>query len=301
MKKGILLMAYGSPETIDEIEGYYTHIRRGKKPSKAELDDLIRRYKAIGGSSPLKKITEAQRAALEQKIRESGYETEVYSGMKHSNPFISEKLSEAYSRGVRKILCIALAPHYSIMSVGSYMEIAKTKALELGGMELDFVLSWGTNKCLIEAWVKRIGQKLNNSNTDKHVVFTAHSLPERLIYEGDPYKDQLLETAGLIAKSSGITNWSFAFQSAGHTSEKWMGPDIIEHLEMLYTKGERNFLLAPIGFVSDHLEILYDIDVECVEWARKKKVQLTRCDSLNADPLLIECLYSIVKERGFLD
>jgi ferrochelatase len=300
MKRGVLLMAYGSPDNLGEVEDYFTHIRGGKKPSKDELENLVNKYKAIGGGSPLKRITEEQRIALESRIRDAGYKTEVYAAMKHSHPFIEEKISEAYSNGVRKILCIVLAPHYSRMSVGSYMERVGKKAKELG-IEPEYVYSWGTNKYLIEAWSRRIREKFRLGSERLHVVFTAHSLPERLITEGDPYRDQLIETSSLIAKNCSLENWSFSFQSAGHTSEKWMGPDILDHLEELYNIGKREFLIAPIGFVSDHLEILYDIDVECAEWAKKKNVLLLRCISLNSDPLLIECLFSIVKERGFLE
>lgn len=295
--RAILLMAYGTPANINDVKRYFTHIRGGKEPKIEELDDLIRRYKAIGGISPLNKITEMQREGLEKRIKRSGHDMKVYLGMKHSTPFISEKIDEAYKDGVREILCITLAPHYSKMSVGSYVKAAEEAGKMYKDLNLKFVLSWNKNRYLIRAWVERIREKLY-SNT--HVIFTAHSLPERLIVEGDPYKKELMETSDLVASEAGISEWSFAFQSAGHTGEKWMGPDIIEHLEYLLRQGKRSFLVAPIGFVSDHLEILYDLDIECVKWAKENYVNFMRCRSLNDDPLLIEALYSIVKENNFL-
>src|SRR5579875_3075374 len=297
MSKAVLLMAYGSPTSIDEIEAYYTHIRGGKRPSDEELNDLKRRYLAIGGGSPLKIISEAQRAKLESKLASEDLDYKVYLAMRHSKPFIEDVIMEAYKDGIRNLLCIVLAPHYSKMSVGGYFDRVNKIISQLEGMKVEFVSSWGNHPLFIRLWSKNILETLYGVGKDAWVIFSAHSLPERLIYEGDPYKEQILESCMLIAKEAKIEKWSQAFQSAGHTKEKWMGPDIIEHLDSLHEKGERKFLIAPIGFVADNLEILYDIDIECREWANRKSAQLVRCKLPNDDPLLIECLYSIIKEK----
>jgi ferrochelatase len=298
--KGVLLMAYGSPSSLEEVEPYYTHIRGGRKPSKEELANLIERYKAIGGMSPLIRITERQRDKLQTRLLREGSKTRVYAGMKHSPPSIADVVSEARSNGVDELLGIALAPHYSKMSIGSYVHAMENANMALPEkMRLDYVPSWHALPALVEVWrekMKKIEKKLPR---DFWVVFSAHSLPERILLDGDPYKNQLLQTCELIARKVRHERWSFCFQSAGHTNEPWLGPDILEHLHVMYGKGERSFLIAPIGFVSDHLEILYDIDVECKQWADAHGVKLERSESLNDSDKFIECLYSLVVDKGF--
>ncbi|MDG6933765.1 MAG: ferrochelatase [Nitrososphaerota archaeon] len=301
MNKAILLMAYGTPKDLEGVEAYYANIRGGRKPSADELNHLIERYRLIGGTSPLIKITEAQRDGLQNKLHASGSRTKVYSGMKHSEPFLEDVVKSIAESGVNELLCIALAPHYSNMSVGSYIRIVEeAKRKSAAEMNVRFIRSWHTNPLLIQAWCDRINEVTEKDGNDPFVVFSAHSLPQRILRENDPYRDQLIETATLIAKQANISKWMFTFQSASHTGEPWLGPDILDALQEKYDEGIRNFVVAPIGFVSDHLEILYDIDVECKGWAEKTRAKLVRTRSLNASNDFIECLYSIVSDAGFI-
>ncbi len=298
--KAVLLMAYGTPRTLGDVEAYYTHIRGGRKPTPEELANLMERYKAIGGTSPLIRITEGERSKLQSKLAASGSETRVYSAMKHSPPFIADVVKEAAADGVDELLSITLAPHYSKMSVGTYNHAVELANAALPTkMKLDFVLSWHKHPELIEAWARRVRRAERILPADYSLVFSAHSLPERILAQGDPYRNQLLETSELIAAEAGKARWSFSFQSASHTNEPWLGPDILEHLQGLVDRGQQDFLVAPIGFVSDHLEILYDIDIECRQWAKDYGVRLTRCESLNDSDELIGCLRSLVLEKHF--
>jgi ferrochelatase len=220
--------------------------------------------------------------------------------MKHSPPFIADVVSRAAEEGVDELLAIALAPHYSRMSIGSYVRaVEEANATLPKKMSLDFVLAWHRSPNLIEAWARRISEAEKTIPSGYSLVFSAHSLPERILAEGDPYKDELLETSSLIGLRLRTEVWSFAFQSASHTNEPWLGPDVLDHLQDLFERGQRNYLIAPIGFVSDHLEILYDIDVECRQWARDRAVGLERCESLNDSDEFVECLHSLVLEKHF--
>ncbi len=293
-------MAYGTPRTLDDVEVYYTHIRGGRKPTKVEVDGLIERYKAIGGTSPLIDITERERAGLQERLHREGSETKVFAAMKHSPPFISEVVARA-SAEADELLAIALAPHYSGMSIGSYIKaVEDANAASPRKMRLEFVKSWHKNPVLVRAWADRVRRAEAGFPTGHALIFSAHSLPERILAAGDPYKSQLLETSELIAKELGRSDWTFSFQSAGHTSEPWMGPDILDHLEDQYNKGRRAFLVSQVGFVSDHLEILYDLDVEAKAWADRRGAAFRRCESLNASEELVSCLETIVAERKFL-
>lgn len=298
--KGILLMAYGGPTSMDGVEAYYTHIRGGRKPSPEQLADLEARYRAIGGPSPLMKITQDQASSLQSSLSTSGSKTKVYAGMKHSEPFIGGAVDLARSEGVDNLLSVALAPHYSRMSVGGYIRAVNESCERSGGaMKCDFVKSWHDNSSLVSLWSERVRRLRAGAGDDCEVIFSAHSLPERIVSEGDPYKDQLLETSKLVAEAAGNVPWSFAFQSASATGEPWLGPDVLKHLQSRYDAGIRSFIMAPIGFVSDHLEILYDIDVECRGWSEKAGATLLRCPSPNATPEFTECLRSIVDKEGF--
>lgn len=293
-------MAYGTPRSLEEVEAYYTHIRGGRKPSEEELASLVGRYRAIGGTSPLIGITESVRDKLQRRVNQAGSETRVYAAMKHSPPFIAEVVKRASDEGADELLSVALAPHYSKMSAGAYALAAELANDALPrSMKLSSVLSWHDNPKLIEAWAGRIRKAESDLPEDYSMIFSAHSLPQSILANGDPYRNQLLETSELVAKKAGGRPWTFAFQSASQTREPWLGPDILDHLQGLYDKGRRSFLVAPVGFVSDHLEILYDIDVECRNWAKARDARLERCDSLNDSDDFIECLYSIVSREQF--
>jgi ferrochelatase len=299
--KGVLLLTYGTPSSLEEVEAYYTHIRGGQRPSDAQLADLMGRYKAIGGSSPLIRITESQRRKLQTRLELEGSTTRVYCGMKHSPPFIADVVKQASEEGVEELLSIPLTPHYSKMNTETYVisvEMANNSGPSI--MKLDFARSWNTNPILIEAWAGRIKQAQAYLPAGNSLVFSAHSLPERTLAQGDPYRSRLLETSEVVASRAGREEWSFAFQSAGHTGEPWLGPDIIDHLQSLFEKGQQSYLIAPVGFVSDHLEVLYDIDVECIRWAKDHGVRLARCQMLNDTDEFIGCLHSLVVERGFV-
>ena len=293
-------MAYGSPASMEGVEAYYTHIRGGRKPSPEQLRDLTGRYRAIGGPSPLLKITMKQADALQASLSKSGSSARVYAGMKHSEPFIGEVLGRMKSYGVADLLCVALAPHYSAISIGGYVKaVEEANGGGAGELKVSFVKHWHTKPELISLWAERVANLLPRTGPEAEVVFSAHSLPERILREGDPYRDQLLETSRLVAKNVDHAVWSFAFQSASKTGEPWLGPDILDHLQSRFDAGRRDFIVAPIGFVTDHLEILYDIDVECKEWAERVGARLLRCESPNDSPELVACLRSIVEEHGF--
>lgn len=300
MSKAVILLAYGTPRSLDDVEAYYTHIRGGRRPSAEQLADLVGRYKRIGGASPLIRITEAQRGGLERALSSLSSQTRVYAAMKHSPPFIADVVVEAVDEGADEILGVALAPHYAKMSIGSYqraLEEGKSRATQ--SIRLQMVQSWHDNPKLVEAWADRVTRAGRRFEDGYSLVFSAHSLPERILAEGDPYKDQLLSTSDLVAGKAGKEEWTLSFQSASQTGEPWLGPDILQHLQTLYEGGAREFVSAPIGFVADHLEVLHDIDVECREWAASKGARLERCESLNATPEFIDCLVSIVQSRGF--
>ncbi len=294
---GILLMSYGSPESLDEVEAYYTDIRHGRQPSPQEVANLRERYQAIGGKSPLLEITKRQAVALEAKLKREGLEAKVHIGMKHWHPYIAEAVEEIDKESIERLVAIPLAPHYSKMSIGGYRD-ALTKALpeHSNGLKLDFIESWHLNSSLLTLWKKLIedGFLESGGKEDTYLLFTAHSLPERILQEGDPYPDQLLATSAELARMVSTENWSFAFQSAGHTSEKWLGPDILDELKTLKSQRVRKVLVAPIGFFSEHLEILYDVDIEAAGLARDLDLGLKRTGLPNDTPLAIETLYSLV-------
>jgi protoporphyrin/coproporphyrin ferrochelatase len=285
MKDAVILMAYGSPATADDIRPYFEDIRGGRPVSDEAVAELAERYRRIGGRSPLDEVTEAQRAALERELG-----IPVFVGMKHWRPRIAEAVERALEGGATRIVGLVLAPHYSRMSVGEYRERLEA-ALDGRDTELVLVESWHDDPAFLDVVAARVRE------TGAWVVFTAHSLPERILSGGDPYRDQLLETSRLVAERAGLGDrWSFAFQSASATGEPWLGPDILEELERLAGKGERKLLVAPVGFVSDHLEILWDLDIEACEKAQALGLELERTDSLNDDPRFIRALAGLVEK-----
>ena len=283
MKPAVVLMAYGSPSREEDIPAYLADIREGKPISPGAIEELTERYRRIGGRSPLDDATEAQRAALEQELG-----VPVFVGMKHWQPRIAEAVDRALQGGADTIVGIVLAPHYSRLSIAGYRERLEQALGDRA--ELRFVESWHTHEPYIDVLADRV------RGEQGHVVFTAHSLPARILDMGDPYRDQLLETAGLVAERAGLNSWSFAFQSASATGEPWLGPDILEELDDLKAKGVERVLVCPIGFVSDHLEILWDIDVEARERAAELGLDLDRIESLNDDPAFIRGLAELCRE-----
>ena len=284
MKPAVIVMAYGSPATAEDVPAYLADIREGKPVSEGAIEELAERYRRIGGRSPLDEITERQRAALERELG-----LPVLVGMKHWRPRIAEAVEAGLAGGADTLVGLVLAPHYSRLSIAGYQERLE-QALQ-GRAELVFVESWHDHEPFLDVLADRV------RGFDGHVVFTAHSLPERILAAGDPYRDQLLETSRLVAERAGLDEWSFAFQSASSTGEPWLGPDILEELDRLAANGVRHVLVCPVGFVSDHLEILWDLDVEAREKAAELGLGLERIDSLNDDPAFIRALAELIRAR----
>jgi len=283
MKPAVVLMAYGSPSDLEDIRPYLEDIRGGRPVSDEAVEELTERYRRIGGRSPLDDVTEATRSALERELG-----IPVYVGMKHWAPRVAEAVDRALGGGADTIVGVVLAPHYSTLSIDGYRERLED-ALQ-GRAELRFIESWHDHEPYLDALADRV------RGTDAHVVFTAHSLPARILDQGDPYKEQLLETSRLIAGRAGLDEWSFAFQSASATGEPWLGPDILEELDDLHARGVERVLACPIGFVSDHLEILWDLDVEGRERAAELGLEFDRIKSLDDDPELVRGLAELVRE-----
>ncbi len=283
MSAAVILMAYGIPAGPEDVPDYLADIREGRPVSQEAIDELTERYRRIGGRSPLDEITQSQRAALEQELG-----LPVYVGMKHWRPRIAEAVEAALTGGAETIVGLVLAPHYSRLSIAGYRERLEDALSERAG--LVFVDSWYDHEPFLDVLADRV------RNFDGHVIFTAHSLPQRIVAAGDPYRDQLLATSRLVAERAGVSDWSFAFQSASATGEPWLGPDILEELDELAAKGVRRVLVCPVGFVSDHLEILWDLDVEAREKAAAIGLELGRIESLNDDPEFMRALAGVVRK-----
>ncbi len=301
----VLLMAYGTPNSLEEVEPYYIDIRGGRKPTPELLAELKSRYQRIGGRTPLTDITRAQASALQEQL---GNNYRVYVGMKHWYPYLAEAVDAMMRDGMRQVIAIAMAPHYSKFSIEGYIERVND-AIQKKNAPLDvtFVRSWNVQPVFLRSVAERMEQarqKFGVGWSDIQVVFSAHSLPERIMASGDPYPQQLHETAEAVAALLNLPRWRFSFQSAGRTGEKWLGPDILEMLKEIAAEaasGEpRRVLIAPIGFVADHLEVLYDIDVQCAELARKLGLDMRRTESPNASPTFIAALAEIVKAEGIV-
>jgi ferrochelatase len=285
MSTAVVLMAYGSPDRLEDVPAYYADIRGGRPISPERLDDLVARYKRLGieESNPLNEITEATRAALEAELG-----LPVFTGMRHWRPRIADAADRAIQGGADTIVGLVLAPHYSGMSIGKYQE-QLVQAVD-GRAEIRFVERWGNEPGFVALLAERLV-----SEKHKHVVFTAHSLPARILDDGDPYRDELLETAALVAERAGAQEWTFSFQSESPTGEPWLGPDIIEHLNELAACDVRDVVLCPVGFVADHLEIRWDLDIVAADHARELGVRLERIELPNADPAFIEVLAGLVR------
>lgn len=286
MSTAVVLMAYGSPDRLEDVPAYYADIRGGRPIRPELLEDLVSRYRRLGieESNPLNEITEATRAALEAELG-----LPVFTGMRHWQPRIAEAVERALRGGADEIVGLVLAPHYSSMSIERYR--AQLVDAVAGRVEIRFVERWGDEPGFVDLLAERV------RGTDAHVVFTAHSLPERILAEGDPYKDELLSTSTSIAERAALSDWSFSFQSESPTGEPWLGPDILDHLDKLGADGIRKVLVAPVGFVADHLEIRWDLDVEAQEKAAEVGLELDRIELPNADPAFIRVLAGLVRRE----
>ncbi|AUS09206.1 ferrochelatase [Laceyella sacchari] len=302
-KIGVLLMAYGTPRSKSEIEPYYTHIRRGKKPPQALLDELAERYEAVGEINQFAKITEAQVekvvADLNQRFPE--VEFQGYLGLKHISPFIEEAVEQMAHDGIEEAVSLVLAPHYSTYSVKSYNSRAADKAEALG-IKLHSIDSWHDEPAYVEYWADQLRELFALMPAEEKersvVIFSAHSLPEKILALGDPYPHQLQETARLIAERVEIPHYRMGWQSAGRTPEPWLGPDVQDLTRELHEReGFTSFIYCPIGFVAEHLEVLYDNDIECKAVTDELGANYYRPPMPNARPEFIACLSGILSKE----
>ena len=289
-------MAYGSPNSLDEVGNYLAQVRGGRVSSPEEIEHLKQRYQRVGGQTPLLQITKSQTNALEKKLIADGTPARVLFRMKHWHPFVEDVVEKISIDNPPILVGLALAPHYSKLSVGGY-ENSVRRGLARKSSNVPFVMvkNWHIQPSLITALSNRVSHALSDIGNSEGimVIFTAHSLPLRAVSDDDPYRAQLLETSQLVAKEAGVADWDFAFQSASGPTGTWLGPSLKEKISEFSDKGIKRILACPIGFVSDHLEILYDLDVEARDYANSRGIELARTSSLNDDPKFIEALAAV--------
>jgi ferrochelatase len=299
---GVFLLAYGTPESLDDVEPYFTHIRGGRKPSPEAVANLRERYRLVGGRTPLKDLTFATADKLQARLdAEAPGRYRVYVGMKHWHPFIAETMPHIAADGVRDVVALVLAPHYSRMSVGGYRRyVDEANATLEQPLQITFIERWHDHPGFRRLIADRIVAARAELPPDLHdqalVLFSAHSLPERILSWNDPYPDELRESAAGIAGLLGLTDWRLCYQSAGMTGEPWLGPDILDYLEELHGEGVRAVVSAPFGFVADHLEVLWDIDREAQDKAAELGMELRRIRMPNADDEFVDVLVSLVRD-----
>lgn len=301
---GVLLLAYGAPRSLNEVEPFLRDIRSGRETPEELIAQLKERYAAIGGGSPLLRITEEQAAHLAHAL---GDGTPVYVGMRHWHPFIRHALNQARGDGVKRLVAVALAPHFSQLSIGAYQKKVEEAR---GDIEVAFVKQWYDHPRFLDGVARKVRETLERFPPENregvHLIFTAHSLPEKILASGDPYAQQVqLSASGVMQRLSLGNPYHVAFQSAGQTADAWLGPDAGEVIELLASRGTRDILLCPIGFVADHLEVLFDVDREYQALARQLGVRLERSPSLNTTAELIEALVDLIRttarEQGWED
>jgi protoporphyrin/coproporphyrin ferrochelatase len=299
---GVLVMAYGGPASLEEIPGYLADIRHGRPTPSAVLEEITENYRAIGGSSPLRAVSQRQVDALAAEL---GDGFRCYLGMRHWSPWIEDVVGEMVEDDITDAVSLVLAPHFSALSVARYQQkVADGLELSRGRIHFEHVASYHDAPGLVAAFASRVEDGLARWREDErdrvHVVFSAHSLPERVLAAGDPYGAQCLGTARLVAARGGLPDdrWSWAYQSAGRTPEPWAGPDLGEHLEELAARGVRDVISVPVGFVSDHVEILFDVDRRAAGIARGLGIRFERPPALNDDPVFISALAELVRARA---
>jgi ferrochelatase len=299
----VLLMAYGSPNRLQDVEAYFTDIRGGRTPSREAVEELTERYRRVGVPTPLLAVSMELGRELERILNIDPPDDRMYTvhlGMKHWTPRIATAIDEIVDSGADHLIAIVLAPHFSTISTGGYQrQVDSALAAARDRPSLDFVASWHE----LDGYVQAVADDVRTvratfANPGEVVaVFTAHSLPARILNEGDPYQDQLLRTSELVAARAGIEQWRYSYQSQSQTGEPWLGPDLVQTIEELAAQGHREILVASVGFIADHLEIFYDIDIEAKERADALGIELKRTPMLNADPRLAHALYALVAQR----
>jgi protoporphyrin/coproporphyrin ferrochelatase len=290
---GVLVMAYGTPRDRDDIVNYYTDVRRGRPPTPELLDDLVRRYDALGGTFPLRDITDRQVGAIATGL---GDDYTVALGTKHSVPRIEDGVRELATRGVDRAVGLVLAPHFSAFSVGEYAARAAAAGRE-HGLVVETVESWHLLPAYVSFLAAAVTDALATVPAGSDVVFTAHSLPERILGTGDPYPGQLEETARAVAEAAGVERWSVGWQSAGRTPEPWLGPDVLEIVRDRAADGTPGLVVCACGFVADHLEVAYDLDIEAAGLAREMGLPFARTASVNDDAAVMRALVGVVAAR----
>ncbi|MFQ5596452.1 MAG: ferrochelatase [Nitrospiria bacterium] len=306
-KIAVLLMAHGAPESLNDIGAYLQHIMKGRPPAQAIVDQVKERYALVGGKSPLLSITQQQADALEVRLNDDHFERnvrfQVYVGMRHWHPFIADTVKAIVDDPPEALIALSLAPQYSKLSVGAYNETLKKALTESGStLPVHWVKSWHNQPHLIDAFSDRLKAALEGYAEDERasvqIVFTAHSLPAEVLADGDPYPNEVMGTMTEIVKKCDLgpqgTRWRFGYQSRGFRPGEWLGPEVDDIIEDLGNRGEKNLLIVPIGFVSDHVEILYDIDILYKDMAASKGIRLQRTESLNIHPSFIKALSDLV-------
>jgi protoporphyrin/coproporphyrin ferrochelatase len=297
---GVLVMAYGGPNSLDDLPGYLADIRAGRPTTPEVLEEITNNYRQIGGKSPLLAMTHAQMDALAAHFDPT--QVRFYLGMRHWSPWIEETVRQMVDDGITHAISLVLAPHFSSMSIAKYQKKIK-EALKMVHADIEFqhIMSYHDAPKYITALANRVREGLAEFPPDEavHVILSAHSLPVRILKEGDPYDSQLRESAALIATEAGLRDdqWSWSYQSAGRSPEPWLGPQLQDHIADLARQGVKNIVSVPIGFVSDHVEILFDIDIQAQEVAQSLGIRLVRPPALNTDPLFIAQLAELVQEK----
>ena len=292
MKQAVLLLAHGAPDRLEDVDEYLTLVRGGRPLARVLAEGIKQRYADIGGGSPLTARTQEQAASLEAHLVAEGLQ--VFVGMRNWRPFIRETVAQMQSAGVDRIVALCLAPQYSRFSIGLYFRRVQEAKTELGfSATISWTKSYHDHPLLIEAFYRKLAPLV----PCEKVLFTAHSLPEKILESGDPYALETRNTARAVAERAGLAEWDFAFQSQGLTDERWLGPTVESTIERYAQEGVREMVLAPIGFVSDHVEILYDVDILFRRFAQARGIELRRPESLNDSPEFIAALADVVRER----
>jgi len=299
---GVLLMAYGGPGGLDDVAPYLADVTGGRPLPAARIEEIRERYRLIGGKSPILDLSKAQAGALAERLSADGYPAPVFVGMRHWHPFIRETVREMMAYPLRRVIAVCLAPQYSSMSVGAYQKRLEEAVGEHGASwDIAFVEGYHDHPRLLEAFAEKVGAVLDTYSPAERaavqVIFTAHSLPQRILQAGDPYDHQVRETAQGVRARVGPLNGHFAYQSQGRTPEPWLGPTVESVLDDLQRAGHRHVLVVPVGFIADHVEVLYDVDILFRERARALGMRLDRTESLNTSPRLIEALADVVRTR----
>ncbi len=296
---GVLVMAYGGPNSLDEVEPYLLDVRGGRPTAAETIHEVRERYREIGGRSPILELTRAQAAALESALNQDGLQFKTFVGMRHWRPFIKDMLAEMAQAGITRAVGLVMAPHYSRMSIGAYYK----KVEEVNSpIEIARVERWHLLPGYLAALVDRVRAALEkfpaHRRSEAHVIFTAHSLPQRILEWGDPYPGELQATVAAVIERLGPQPHTFAYQSAAMTPDPWLGPDAGEVIARLAGEGQRQVIIAPIGFVCEHVEILYDVDIVFKRQADSLGVHLERIEMLNTAPQLISGLAELVRTRA---